>query len=113
LLQTRSSAETVAFIIRRCIEMLVGGIFCGSAKSFDCVNYEIFLVKLHNFGFQGIAANWFRSYLINRKQKTEIKSENSKTQSFQGSILGPLLFIIYINYLPPTINTLIRAHFIH
>jgi hypothetical protein len=70
LLQTRSSAETVAFIIRRCIEMLVGGIFCGSAKSFDCVNYEIFLVRLHYYGVQGSVANWFRSYLTeNRKLK--------------------------------------------
>jgi hypothetical protein len=54
-------------------KMHVGGIFCDLAKAFDCVNHEILLAKLHFYGSQGTAANWFRSCLTNRKEKVEIK----------------------------------------
>jgi hypothetical protein len=52
--------------------MYVGEIFCDLAKDFDCVNHEMLLAKLHFYGIQEITANWFRSYLTNRKQKVEI-----------------------------------------
>jgi hypothetical protein len=95
-------------------KMHVGVIFCNSAKAFDSVNHEILLVKLHYYGIQGTVANWFRSYLTNRKQKTEIKSFEKLSSKWgtvkhgvpQRSILGPLLFIIHTNDLPSTINTL-------
>jgi hypothetical protein len=47
----------------------VGGIFCDLAKAFDCVNHEILLAKLHVYGIQEISADWFRSYLTNRRLK--------------------------------------------
>jgi hypothetical protein len=102
-------------------KMHVRGIFYDLAKAFDCVNHEILLAKLHCYGIQGKVANWFRSYLTNIKQKAEIKSFEKfsskwgtvKREVPQGSTLGPLLFIIHINYQPPPINTSIRAHFIY
>jgi hypothetical protein len=55
-------------------ELHVGGIFYDLAKAFDCGNHEILQATLHCYGIQGTVANWFRSCLTNRKQKTEIKS---------------------------------------
>jgi hypothetical protein len=59
----------------------VGGIFCYLAEAFDCVNHEIMLAKLRFHGIQEITADWFRSYLTNRRQKVKIKSPSS-TQNF-------------------------------
>jgi hypothetical protein len=54
--------------------MHFSGLLCDLAKAFDCVYHEILLAKLHYYGIQRTVANWFRAYLTNRKQKTEIKS---------------------------------------
>ena len=78
------------------------GVFIDFKKAFDTVNHTILLDKLNYYGFGGIVNQWFSFYLSNRTQSTEIGSHISSKLNIncgvpQGSVLGALLFLLYIN----------------
>ena len=77
-------------------------VFVDLKKTFDMVDHEIRTGKLEHYGVRAIVKDWFCSYLANRKQFVSVNNHNSTIQAIltgvpQGSVLGSLLFFIYIN----------------
>ena len=107
----RRKHSTVTALIQMCDEWLEnmdngklnGVVFLDIKKAFDSINHHILLNKMNEqFGIFGMELNWFESYLLNREQQYCINGELSSNKVItcgvpQGSILGPLLFLLYIN----------------
>ena len=78
------------------------GLFIDFRKAFDCVDHEILVKKLKKYGIRGLPLSWIASYLKDRKQFVVFDGHSSETLNLtcgvpQGSILGPLLFLLYVN----------------
>lgn len=106
----RSNRSTCMAVIDMCDKIsqaldenkYAAGIFIDLSKAFDTVNHSILLKKLESYGIRGSCLDWFTSYLSNRYQFVAVNGAISTRQLItcgvpQGSILGPLLFLIYIN----------------
>ena len=95
---------------------IVCGVFLDLEKAFDTVNRNILCDKLNNYGLRGNINNLIKSYLTNRKQFVSINGKDSEVHDItcgvpQGSSLGPLLFLIYINDFRLCLNLTESGHF--
>ena len=77
-------------------------VFCDLSKAFDVINHKILLHKLNTYGIRGIVNRWFENYLSNRTQFVDFEGNKSSNQDIhcdvpQGSFLGPLLYLVYVN----------------
>ena len=81
---------------------LVGAVMVDLSKAFDMINHSILLRKMDSYGVRGKELRWFQDYLTGRRQRVCVGDEKSEWTNIrrgvpQGSILGPLLFTMYVN----------------
>ena len=88
-------------------------IFLDFAKAFDSVPHERLLLKLNRYGIRGDLLLWFRNWLTNRKQRVIIRGTCSEWSPVisgtpQGTILGPILFLLYVNDITDNVKSKIK-----
>ena len=104
-----STLHPIIHLLNHCAEVtnqaepeFILAIFCDLSKAFDVISHDILLHKLNSYGIRGVANQWFESYLSDRSQFIELDKVHSSHLPIrcgvpQGSILGPLLYLIYVN----------------
>jgi hypothetical protein len=109
LLENHSTVHPILHLLNQCAlstnhpeSEFTLAIFCDLSKAFDVISHDILLSKLHCYGIRGIAHDWFKTYLADRVLYVEIDGHKSSRCQIkcgvpQGSILGPLLYLIYVN----------------
>ena len=111
----RSTVTKLLCYLEECIEIIVGGgvvdtIYLDFAKAFDTVPRQRLINKLNSYGIIGNILNWITAFLSNRSQIVRVNGAHSKSSQVisgipQGSALGPILLVIYINDLPDAVNS--------